>query len=163
MISWIDLFASLNYNPETGVWTRVLRSGRGLEGTRADLGLGHKYNRVSIGGRRYYAHILAVKYMTGSWPECDVDHKDVATRNNRWNNLRKATRGQNAANKQKQKDKTSKLKGVFWQAHAKRWRSQICVNKKRMHIGYYKTELEAAQAYAERATFYHGEFARHDA
>jgi hypothetical protein len=40
-----------------------------------------------------------------------------------------------------------------------RWQAKIGVNNKRIHLGSYHTEEEAASAYNEGAKKYHGEFA----
>ncbi|MCK4500883.1 HNH endonuclease [Candidatus Babeliales bacterium] len=77
-----------------------------------------------------------------------VDHKDRNPANNSLNNLRLATRAQNAWN--------SKKKGV--QKHRGRYRARITVNGKRISLGLYDTEQEAVDAYEKAAKEHHGEF-----
>jgi hypothetical protein len=80
--------------------------------------------------------------------------------NNNFENLRKATVNQNKWNTSKRKTNTSGYKGVFWCKSKKRWASIICVYKKRIFLGRFKTKEEAHEAYKEAALKYHGEFAR---
>lgn len=89
-----------------------------------------------------------------------VDHKDGNGLNNQKSNLRIATRSQNKANSIKQKNCTSEYKGVSLFKDRNKWRCQIVVNKKRIHIGLFDFEHEAAIAYDIAAKQYFGEFAR---
>ena len=45
--------------------------------------------------------------------------------------------------------KTSKFKGVSWKEKDKRWRSQIFLDGKVKHLGYFKNEHDAYLAYKE--------------
>lgn len=56
------------------------------------------YVRIKLERKSYAAHRLAFLYMEGSFPPEDVDHISGVRDDNRWMNLRKATRSQNAAN-----------------------------------------------------------------
>lgn len=161
MISWIDLFASLNYDPVTGVWTRLIpASSRGKRGSRADRPSVKGALVVSIQGKAHYSHRLAWKYMTGSWPKEDVDHKNTNNKNNIWTNLRLATDSQNLANRPKQKNNTSGYKGVTWQADKKKWKAQIGYQCKNLWLGYADTPEGAYKLYVEANERLFGEFAR---
>jgi len=46
-------------------------------------------------------------------------------------------------------------KGYYWHIRHKKWRAQIKVNYKRIHLGYFKTKNEAKQAYLEAKRKYH--------
>jgi hypothetical protein len=77
-------------------------------------------------------------------------------------NLRNCTNSQNQMNSPKKltKRSTSKYKGVCKAWKRELWRVQVNTEKnKTQHIGYYKTEIEAARAYDEAAGRYFGEFA----
>ena len=88
-----------------------------------------------------------------------IDHIDQNTLNNSINNLRISTHQEQQCNKKGKQNSSSKYKGVNWSKSLKKWRASICVNKKRMHIGYYANEIEAAKAYNAAAKKLHGTFA----
>ena len=73
-----------------------------------------------------------------------VDHIDNNKLNDRLYNLQVITQRQNCS---KDKKGTSKHTGVHWYKITKKWKSAIGINGKTKHLGYYKTEKEAAQAY----------------
>jgi len=86
-----------------------------------------------------------------------VDHVDRDGLNNRRSNLRPATVQQNAFNRV-QLGGTSVYKGVH--LNRKSWRAMIRIDQKKVHIGSYKTEIEAAKAYDAIAIKIQGGFAR---
>ena len=89
-----------------------------------------------------------------------VDHIDIDGMDNRSANLRAATRAQNSRNRKKiSKPCSSKYKGVSWQKRSLKWHARITFEEKRIHLGYFKNEFDAAKAYDEAAKKYHGEFA----
>lgn len=46
---------------------------------------------------------------------------------------------------------TSRYKGVFWNSNQNRWCSYVRVNRKKIYVGSYKTEIEAVIAYNKKA------------
>lgn len=89
----------------------------------------------------------------------DVDHIDHDGLNNQRSNLRIATRSQNNQNQRPRKT-TSQFKGVSWDQYTNKWRAYIFVERKQIHLGYFKIEREAALAYDQVAKKYFGEFAQ---
>lgn len=86
-----------------------------------------------------------------------VDHKDHDGLNNQKNNIRTATKSQNCRNVTARKDCTSKYLGV--QCVNGIYRALIKHKEKKIHIGSFYTEIEAAEAYNKSASEYFGEFA----
>jgi hypothetical protein len=93
-------------------------------------------------------------------PKLFIDHINCNAIDNRRANLRIATRAQNAKNRSKSKRKCSSVyKGVHWHKQHKKWGAMIAVDHKRIHLGYFSNEDQAAKCYDEAAKKYHGEFA----
>ena len=51
----------------------------------------------------------------------------------------------------KQERKKSKYRGVSWDKGLRKWRARICVNGKRISLGLYDDEVEAAKVYDAQA------------
>tara|TARA_B100000959_G_C14601653_1_gene468356 strand:+ start:146 stop:628 length:483 start_codon:yes stop_codon:yes gene_type:complete len=90
---------------------------------------------------------------------CVVDHIDRDGLDCRKKNLRVCTQAQNTMNGVGSKNSTSKYKGVSLVKRNKKWRSQIMKNGKNMSLGDFKSEIEAARVYNEKAKELFGEFA----
>ncbi len=114
---------------------------------------------ISVDGVRYKAHRLAFLYMVGQVPICDVDHINRNPSDNRWSNLREATRQQNMANIGLTRANKSGYRGVSWVEEKKRWKAQIRRAGTNRHIGYFDTPEAAYDAYVRVAIVEHGEFA----
>lgn len=97
--------------------------------------------------------------MTGSWPDGEIDHRDNDQSNNRWNNLREATRHQNNRNKPKTRANTSGYKGVSFHKTSGLWTAFITLNGNAKNLGYSKTKEGAYELYCDAAIKNYGEFA----
>ena len=73
----------------------------------------------------------------------EIDHINRDKLDNRLNNLRWANRSQNNANKGKKQNTTSTFIGVSFYKPSNKWLSQIQIDKKKKHLGLFKTEIEA--------------------
>lgn len=160
MITLERLKELMHYDPITGEFIRLVRCGKCKAGSRAGTLQARGYRSICIDYEQYYAHRLAVFYMTGEWPPEEVDHKNVTPGDDRWDNLRKATRSQNESNGALSSANTSGLKGAFFERRRNKWASYIKVDGRGKFLGYFASREAAHDAYcvAAKATF--GEFAR---
>lgn len=89
-----------------------------------------------------------------------IDHIDGNPLNNQKSNLRICTQSENMQNARKHKNCSSKYKGVCWDKNRNKWIVNLDINKKRIHIGRFNLEKDAALAYNKAATKYFGSFAK---
>ena len=147
----------VSYDPETGVFRwRARQFGRMKAGDLAGYFRKDGYLRIKLDRHDYLGHCLAWLYMTGEWPVDEVDHKNRITSDNRWDNLRAATRKQQHRNKGTWA--RSGLKGAY-QAKTGRWAARIKLGGKVRHLGYFDTAEAAHIAYVTQAEKTFGEFA----
>jgi hypothetical protein len=88
-----------------------------------------------------------------------TDHKNHDGLDNRINNIRICTNAQNIRNQMIRKNCSSKYRGVYWAKNCKKWAVSIKVNYKKIHLGCFNSEIDAAKAYDNAAKIYFGEFA----
>ena len=118
-----------------------------------------RYGRRDKDGKRkcYMMHREIMK-LEG---ETVCDHINGNGLDNRKVNLRPATRAQNGWNRGKSKMKSrSRYKGLAWDSKDKRWEVRISVNGRRIYIGRFQDQIEAARAYDRAARRYHGRYAQ---
>lgn len=108
----------------------------------------------------WLAHRLAWLYMTGSFPSGLLDHKNGDRSDNRWSNIREASRAQNSQNTRRKRGHSCGYKGVSRSNKCKRFRAVITVDGKQIRLGNFATPEQANKAYAEAARQHFGEFAR---
>ena len=151
-----------NYNPETGELRWRIGSRRRPAGELAGTPAKTEKGRVIVGfqGKTYKAHILIWVLQTGEWPSHQIDHINEDPSDNRWGNLRAATKSQNMRNIAKIKSNTSGHKGVGFHRPTSKWRATIQVDGVQYHLGLFKTMEEAIEAYANAAKKLHGLFAK---
>ncbi len=160
------LMAALDYDPDSGVFRWRYRFDKPTKwNTRwADKPAGgydkDGYQVITVNGHGYKAHRLAVLFVTGEWPPEDVDHADLNPGNNRFSNLRVATRSENNGNRTMQGRAASGLKGAYRVPSTGRWYSRIARGDYSECLGTFDTKEQAHQAYVAAAERVFGEFAR---
>lgn len=149
----------LEYDPDTGVFTWRVSSGKASAGSVAGRSLPSGHIQIGLDGRRYYAHRLAWLYVYGNWPSAEIDHVNRSPADNRLSNLREATRQENGAKRSIFSNNTSGVKGVYWEMASGKWHARIRVSRELRSLGRFASLDEAAAAYAAAARQYFGDFA----
>lgn len=117
---------------------------------------GYVYRTLGHSGREYLHRFL----MKPANSKQLVDHKSGDRLDNRRStNLRLCDKAGNARNCVKHIPKTSKFKGVFWSKRPRRWISTLMLNRKKIYVGSFSDEIDAARAYDKAARAHFGEFA----
>lgn len=89
-----------------------------------------------------------------------MDHIDINPANNSLPNLRKCTPAENTWNIFKKIHTSSKYKGVHFHIGSKKWISRVHYKNREIHLGVFKSEIEAAKLYDDVAGKLFGDFAR---
>lgn len=147
MINQKEVEKILSYDPKTGFLFWQINSKSGVRvGDVAGSPDNNGYNIIRIGKKNYKAHRLAFLLMEGYMPENDIDHKDRDPSNNKWNNLREASKQCNARNRKVRTGSVSGITGVTWYKRYKKWRSVIMINGKNIYLGQFNKKHDAAKA-----------------
>ena len=116
---------------------------------------GQYYAQRRDHGRMVFMHREILEVPAGM--VCDHINHNIL--DNRKCNLRVCTPAQNQYNRLPSERGTSRYKGVCWHKVSRKWTAEIGFNKRRIHIGYYDYEQDAAIAYDDMAIHLFGEFA----
>jgi hypothetical protein len=136
----------------------ITMSNRAVKGSKAGYKRKDGYSFVRLNKKCYGIHqiIFAIYY---KYIPKEVDHIDNNPSNNCIENLRAATRSQNAINQPLTLKNKSGIKGVSWHKQAKKWMVQLFVNKQYKYLGLYD-DIELAKLVSiEARNKYHGKFA----
>lgn len=121
----------LDYDPETGEFSWKYRENAHkswntrFAGKPAGYITVIGYVRLCIEGKRYPAHRLSYLWMTGKEPPDLIDHINGNKADNRWLNLRSATKSENNRNAKLRQDNTSGVPGISWHNKVKKWQIMI--------------------------------------
>ena len=138
------------YDPKTG---NLYRRVKGTEefrskpaGTKTKTG----YIQIGVNGKLYLAHrIIMLLVNKNLSDDYQVDHIDHNRLNNKLNNLRVVSQSGNMRNSGVRSDSSTGVTGVVYLEGARKYRANIFVRGKRIHIGLYQTLEEAATARKE--------------
>ena len=133
-------------------------------GYQFENGFGRRYWRLmaNVDGKKIQplAHRVVWILANGPIPHgFEIDHVDNNPLNNKLENLRLATRSQNAMNKKCPRTNTTGLKGVKLSGYGG-FVATISLDGKRYNLGTFVTKEEAHKAYCTKAKELHGLFHR---
>ena len=136
------------YNPLDGLL--IKRKNKKVCGWENNFG----YLQVQILKRKYLVHRLAFLYVHGVFPENQIDHINGDKKDNRISNLRDVNNSVNNRNRITSKTKnsaTGKL-GILLYKRTGKYKAQMSINGKDIHIGYFNSVKEAEYSYKEFST-----------
>jgi len=102
--------------------------------------------------------LVALAFIENPENKLCVDHRDGNKTNNNLTNLRWATLSENSRNRKIDITNTSGTKGVSFYKRNNKWRTQIRINEKNIHLGYFETIEDAIEARQTKALEIFGEF-----
>jgi hypothetical protein len=160
MITQDELKKLLNYDTNTGIFTWKVKPSNNVKiGSVAGTSHNCGYKIIRINKKQYLSHRLAWLYTYGEMPSNLIDHINGDRSDNKLENLRDCNIKQNAHNSIIPKNNTSGIKGVNWHKLANKWRAQIKLNNKNIHLGLFENLELAKIAIIKARNQYHGEFA----
>ena len=164
-----EVRALLDYDQKTGIFRWRYNAARSKEWNTRRAGkpagglnktIGRIQVRIQDRGL-YLASRLAWLYVTGEWPEHEIDHVNQDKTDDRFDNLRLASRIENMRNRKVHDDSRSGFLGVRWRKHHRKWEARISIAGKTVWHAYAESAQEAAALRREAALLIHGEFAAH--
>jgi hypothetical protein len=140
------------FNKNTGYWKKVYTGANG-------------YPTVTLwrDGREKHLTIhrlLATYFLPNPDEKAEVDHMDGDRANNSLDNLRWASRTENAQNVTRPRHNTSGEKNVYWYKPYKKWKVMMGVNKQQKFFGYFDNYDDAVEFARAKRKELHGDFAR---
>lgn len=114
---------------------------------------------VGVRGQQLVLARVVWCWMTGAWPDMEIDHVDGDCGNDRWANLRQATSSENKHNRRVRSDSHCQLKGVARTRHGN-WVARIQARGVHYWLGTFDSSCDAHEAYKIAAKRLHGRFAR---
>lgn len=112
------------------------------------------YLKTQILGHKFLLHRIAWRWLTGEWPDAEIDHIDGNPSNNAADNLRAVSHTHNVRNAARRSDNTSGVTGVWWDSRAGRWLSYLRYNKKLLRLGLYEDFNTAVEARKQAEEIY---------
>lgn len=136
-------------SPTGLVW--LVNAGRAIRGNAAGSVSNDGYYVMAWAQRQFKVHRV-IAYIEGLIDEAMfldkqvvIDHIDGDKLNNKLDNLKVVDSRTNSQNKQSHRE--GRLVGASYYPKTGKWKSQISVNGKKIHLGYFATEQQASDAY----------------
>lgn len=141
----------LRYEPETGLfWWKVKTSKRTNLTKPAGSNHNAGYYKIGIDGNVYLSHRLAWLYMTGKWPEYDIDHINGNKKDNRIENLRDIPHQMNGGNRRiLNKNNTTGSQNIYFDKYRCKYVVEMYVAGKKKHFGRFDSLEEATSMATE--------------
>jgi len=138
------VYQKTNNNKPYSVKGGILKAGKNI--------WGYKQASFVIEGSKVYKptihRLVATNFIPNPNNLPDINHIDEDKSNNHYSNLEWCTERANTVFSCK-KNTSSRHPGVCWHKRNKKWQVRVYINRKSIHIGYFKNELGAAQAYVD--------------
>jgi hypothetical protein len=154
------------FAPTTGIWVAI------VDVENAKLLQDYHWTAI-VSDRSFYAVSKTYKRDKGTTEmlhqACTnhihkrLDHESHNGHDCRLVNLRPASHAQGTQRKReliRGNPPTSKFKGVSKSTNESKWRARIAIDGRKIELGYFATELEAAHAYNAAASEHFGAFAK---
>lgn len=137
-MNWDALF---DYDTENGllIWK--------ISGAKVTCVNGEGYVVVKVAQRQYKAHrIIWDMLHPNSTLKAgeEIDHINHKRDDNRIVNLRKVTKSENHRNTSRASNNKSGITGIYWFKRTGKWKVQIKVEGKQIHLGYFD-DIDAAR------------------
>jgi len=153
----------LNYDKESGIFTWNIDRGRANRGDIAgtdNLCSKKMYRSIKIDYIQYMSHRLAWLFVTGRFPEYEIDHIDGNGTNNKFSNLRSVDSYENHKNMRIPSDNKSGVIGIYLYKRTNKWIAQIRNNMETINLGTFSNKADAIIA-RKMAEYKYGYFKNH--
>jgi len=155
------------YDNENGVLYRRINRGPSKAGDFVGTVTDRGYLSVEIESRTYYVHRIIWFMIHGDWPKNQIDHINGNRCDNRLENLRDVSSGENCRNSKMPCNNKSGVTGVKFHKRTGKWKAQVFVEGKSKFLGYFSNieDAENAVSNARRENGYterHGQPAKED-
>lgn len=152
------------YNPDSGEVKHKTKRGSARPGDvlkEIDKD-GYLRTQVTINKKRLVirVHRLAWFLHYGHWPSGVIYHINGLRTDNRAENMRDCSHGQNLMNRSEPANNTSGVKGVSWSERDQAWVAYLTINGHRIHLGQSKDKNKAVDIRHAGTDKYHGEYGK---
>jgi hypothetical protein len=141
------------------LYNKITRNSRAVKGQLAGAVSG-KYRLICLHGEPFLVHRIAYYMVNGTCPDF-IDHINGDRFDNRIENLRPATRSENACNIGLKRTNTSGVKGLSWAKKPQKWLACIKLNGKNKNLGYFESKELGAEFLELARELLHGNYANH--